>query len=193
MFILNLIKTNEKKDIMLIILDRDGVINQDSDHYIKSPDEWLPIAGSLAAIAQLNKAGHTVTVATNQSGIGRGYFSAATLANMHEKMHRLLAQVNGHIDDVRYCPHSPIEKCECRKPKPGMLIQLMQQFNADKENTLVIGDALRDIQAAQAMGCKAFLVKTGKGTLTLPKINSSEIAVFADLAEAVKYLLQNKN
>ncbi len=178
---------------MLIILDRDGVINEDSDEYIKSPDEWIPIPGSLDAIAQLNRAGHQVVVATNQSGIARRLYDVETLNQIHSKMHEALAQVGGHIDDIFYCPHLPEEHCACRKPKPGLLMQIAEKYQTDFKNAIMIGDALRDIQCAQAMHCKAILVKTGKG-IRIPADTAElqNIPVFDDLAAAVKAILDKK-
>lgn len=169
---------------MLIILDRDGVINFDSPDYIKSPDEWHPIPGSLKAIAQLNQAGHTVVVATNQSGVGRGYYTEETLAKIHDKMQQALKAVNGHIDKIYYCPHTPQDHCDCRKPKPGLLHQIKADFPKLFDQAIMVGDSLRDIQAAQAANCKAVLVKTGNGKAIDPQI-LMDIFVYEDLAEFV--------
>ena len=146
------------KKYKLIILDRDGVINQDSKDYIKSPDEWHAVPGSLEAIAKLNKAGYKVAVASNQSGIARGFFSEKMLQKIHEKMHAELAKVGGHFDAVVYCPHHPDDNCDCRKPKPKMLLDLMQQFNATTAKTLFIGDKNTDVETAKAAGCDAIQV-----------------------------------
>lgn len=156
-------------DKKLIILDRDGVINQDSPNYIKSADEWLPIAGSIAAIKLLNDHHKIVTVATNQSGIGRGLFDLNALEAMHEKFYQLLQQNKAHIDALLYCPHIPDDVCTCRKPKSGMVQQLLRQFNIAAKDAVMIGDSLRDLQAAEAVGVSAVLVKTGKGESTLTK------------------------
>jgi D-glycero-D-manno-heptose 1,7-bisphosphate phosphatase len=150
----------------LVILDRDGVINVDSDAYIKSPDEWIPIPGSLEAIARLNQAGYRIAVATNQSGIGRGLFDVAALNAMHAKMHRLAAAVGGRIDAVFFCPHTAQDHCDCRKPKPGMLKTIAERFEIDPEETAVVGDSLRDLQAGAALGFRTHLVLTGKGEKT---------------------------
>jgi D-glycero-D-manno-heptose 1,7-bisphosphate phosphatase len=138
----------------LIILDRDGVINEDSDEYIKSPDEFIPIAGSLEAIAKLNRAGYTIVVATNQSGIARGYFDEPTLHAMHDKLRTLLAAEGGRIDRIYYCPHGPDNHCDCRKPKPGLLQQILKDYPVDPADAIAIGDSLRDLQAAQACWCE---------------------------------------
>jgi D-glycero-D-manno-heptose 1,7-bisphosphate phosphatase len=151
----------------LVILDRDGVINVDSDAFIKSPDEWVAIPGSLEAIARLNQAGYRVAVASNQSGIGRGLFDMAALNAMHVKMQRAAAAVGGRIDAVFFCPHTAEDHCECRKPKPGMLKMIAERFEIDPEATPVVGDSLRDLQAGAALGFPPHLVLTGKGRQTL--------------------------
>ena len=151
----------------LIILDRDGVINEDSDLFVKSAAEWRPLPGSAEAIARFNHAGYRVVVATNQSGIGRGLFEMATLNLMHEKMHRVVAQAGGRIDAVFFCPHTAEMKCDCRKPKPGMLLEIAQRFNIDLMGVPAVGDSLRDLQAAAAVKCETILVKSGKGLHTL--------------------------
>ena len=150
-----------------VILDRDGVINVDSDAYIKSPDEWIPIPGSLEAIARLNQAGYRIVIATNQSGIGRGLFDMATLNAMHVKMNRAAAAVGGRIDAVFFCPHTSEDQCECRKPKSGLLQMIVERFEIDPATTPVVGDALRDLQAGAALGFPTHLVLTGKGKKTL--------------------------
>lgn len=175
---------------MLIILDRDGVINQDSDDFIKTPAEWIPIPGSLNAIAALNRAGHTVVIATNQSGLARGLFTAQDLAQIHAKMQRALASVGGHIDAIFICPHHPDDHCDCRKPKPGLLWQIAEKYHTDLTKALMIGDAERDILCALAAHCPAALVKTGKGMNTLA-VNPAwgEVPVYDDLAAAVRDIL----
>lgn len=155
------------QQIKLIILDRDGVINEDSDEYIKSPDEWRPVAGSLDAIARLTKGGYKVVVATNQSGIARGLFDIATLNAIHAKMVREVATAGGRIDAIFFCPHGPDDGCDCRKPKPGLLRQILERFEVPSKDALVIGDSLRDLQAAQAVGCPVILVLSGKGEKTM--------------------------
>jgi D-glycero-D-manno-heptose 1,7-bisphosphate phosphatase len=174
----------------LIVLDRDGVINHDSEQFIKSPDEWRPIPGSLEAIARLNRAGYRVVVATNQSGVGRGLLDFAMLNSIHDKMHRALALVGGRIEAVFYCPHTADARCDCRKPKPGMLIEIGKRFSVDLAGVPCIGDGLRDLQAAQAVGAQPMLVLTGKGEKTLrdggfPK----STVIFPDLAFAASALL----
>lgn len=144
---------------MLIILDRDGVINQDSKHYIRCPEEFIPIAGSLEAIAALNRAGHHVVVATNQSGLGRGYFTEAGLAAIHAKMTALLADLGGHLDGIYYCPHVPEDQCDCRKPKPGLLYQIQRDFPQEFASAVFVGDNLRDLEAARAAGCEAVWIQ----------------------------------
>ena len=178
------------RTLKLIVLDRDGVINHDSAHFIKSPDEWRPIPGSLEAIARLNHAGYRVVVATNQSGIGRGLFDMATLNLIHEKMHKALALAGGRVDAVFFCPHTGDSDCECRKPKPGMLREIGQRFAIDLADVPVIGDSLRDLQAAEAVGAKPMLVLTGKGEKTLREGNfPKNTIIFPDLAFAASALL----
>ena len=178
----------------LIILDRDGVINEDSDAYIKSVDEFIPLPGSLEAIARLKKAGYTIAVATNQSGIARGYFDEATLAAMHDKLAHLLDEQGGEIDYIAYCPHGPDDKCDCRKPLPGLLKEISTHFNIKLTNVPIIGDSLRDLQSARSVGAYPILVKTGKGERTLENADQiSDIPVYADLAAAVDALLNNSN
>jgi len=151
----------------LVILDRDGVINLDSEHYIKSPEEWKPIVGSLEAIARFTQAGFRVVVATNQSGVGRGLFDMATLNTIHDKMHKAVNQLGGRIDAVFFCPHAQDAGCACRKPQPGMLLEIAERFNVALAGVPAIGDSLRDLQAASAAGARPILVLTGKGEQTL--------------------------
>jgi D-glycero-D-manno-heptose 1,7-bisphosphate phosphatase len=149
--------------VKLIILDRDGTINEDRDDFVKTPDEWVPIPGALEAIARLNHAGWHTVVATNQSGLGRGTFDMATLNAMHTKMNQLLAKQGGRIDAVFFCPHAPEEACNCRKPLPGLFEQIGARFGVDLCDVPVVGDSLRDLQAGVAVGCQPHLVRTGKG------------------------------
>lgn len=174
----------------LIILDRDGVINEDSDAYIKSPEEWVPIPGSLEAIARLNRAGWTVAVATNQSGVGRGLYDLATLERIHARMNAALAAAGGHVDALYYCPHTPEDHCACRKPLPGLLESIARHYGVSLAGVPAIGDSLRDLQAAAAVGARPILVRTGKGerTLTNPEL-ASDITIYPDLAAAVAALL----
>ena len=175
----------------LIILDRDGVINFDSDHFIKSPDEWKPIPGSLEAIARLNQAGYRVVIATNQSGIGRGLFDMAPLNAIHDKLYRALAQVGGRIDALFYCPHAADLNCPCRKPRPGMLEEIARRFNTDLTGVPAIGDVLRDLEAAAAVGAQPMLVLTGKGRRTQEAGGLPEgTLIFQDLAEVAKQVIQ---
>ena len=175
----------------LVILDRDGVINHDSASYIKSPEEWKPIAGSLEAIALLNQAGYRVLVATNQSGIGRGLFDMATLNAIHDKMHRALSLVGGRVDGIFYCPHANDAGCACRKPRPGLLDEIAKRFGVSLDGVPFIGDSLRDLQAGAAVSAQPVLVLTGKGKKTRKDGDLPEgTVVHADLAEAVRSLLQ---
>ncbi len=178
----------------LIILDRDGVINYDSDYYIKSPDEWLPIPGSLTAIAQLNRAGFRVVIATNQSGVARGLYDLEMLSQIHEKLIRELTSVGGYIEEIFFCPHHPAENCECRKPKLGMFKQIQAKYKVDLRDTFFIGDTFTDMQAAKEIPCKPILILSEKGQQALamhPELAS--IPHFPDLAEAVHYVLAQKN
>ena len=177
----------------LVILDRDGVINEDSDDYIKSPAEWKPIRGSLEAIARLHRAGWHVVVATNQSGISRKLFDLDTLARIHETMQRQVRDAGGMIDAVFFCPHGPDDHCDCRKPAPGMLQDIAMRLHTELTDVPVIGDSLRDIQAATAAGASPILVKTGKGSITVnnPELDDS-IPVFNDLYGAVDSLLKGQ-
>jgi D-glycero-D-manno-heptose 1,7-bisphosphate phosphatase len=175
----------------LVILDRDGVINEDSDDYIKSPEEFVPLPGSLEAIARLNAAGYRVVVATNQSGVSRGLFDLATLEAMHDKLRRLLAAVGGCIDGIYYCPHHPDEQCNCRKPRPGLLQQIAADYGQPLTDVPVIGDSLRDLDSARAMGARPMLVRSGKGERTLAAGEGLDgVPVYADLAAAVEALLR---
>ena len=179
----------------VIVLDRDGVINHDSDEYIKSKEEWLPIDGSLEAIARLNHGGYTVVVASNQSGLARGYFDIEALTAMHKKMDVELAKVGGHIDAVFYCPHGPDDDCDCRKPKPGMLLEIGQRFNVPLAEVVFIGDSVSDIKAASNAHAQPMLVRTGKGVraemiLQAECEQSKLVPIFDDLAEAVTAILQ---
>ena len=178
----------------LIILDRDGVINEDSDDYIKSTDEWIPIPGSLDAIARLNHAGYSVAIASNQSGIARGYFSLETLAAMNVKMNDMLSSLGGRIDAMFFCPHGPKDSCNCRKPKPGMLIEIGNRFQTGLDDVLFVGDNINDIKAAHAAGAKPVIVRTGKGEQTARMIaenNISNIPVYDDLTGVVNSILEN--
>lgn len=175
----------------LVILDRDGVINYDSDAYIKNPDEWKPIPGSLEAVVRLNQAGYRVVLATNQSGIGRGLFEMATLNAIHDRLHRALGQLGGRIDAIFFCPHAQEDDCPCRKPKPGLFEQIGHRLNISLHGVPSVGDALRDLQAAAAVGAQPILVLTGKGQATaraggLPP----GTLTFPDLATAAQAIIR---
>jgi D-glycero-D-manno-heptose 1,7-bisphosphate phosphatase len=175
----------------LVILDRDGVINEDSDAYIKSPEEWIPLPGSPEAIARLNRAGYRVVVATNQSGIARGYFDLDTLEAIHGKMKQVVKAAGGAIDDIFFCPHGPDDNCDCRKPKPGLLRQIGAAYELELNGVPVIGDSLRDLQSAAAVGARGILVLTGKGNTTVrdPDLDP-DVPIYSSLAEAVDTLLE---
>jgi D-glycero-D-manno-heptose 1,7-bisphosphate phosphatase len=178
------------RQVKLIILDRDGVINYDSDQFIKSPDEWRPIPGSLEAIARLNHAGFRVVVATNQSGLGRGLFDMATLIAIQDKMHKALTHVGGRIDAVFYCPHAADSACECRKPKPGMFIEIGHRFGAELTGVPCVGDSVRDLRAAAAVEAQPILVLSGKGEKTLRDGDfPANTIIFPDLAFVATALL----
>jgi D-glycero-D-manno-heptose 1,7-bisphosphate phosphatase len=173
----------------IVVLDRDGVINFDSAQFIKTPDEWKAIPGSLEAIAELNQAGYRVVVATNQSGIGRGLLDMSAFNAMNDKMLRGLALVGGRIDAIFFCPHPAEANCTCRKPKPGMMIEISQRFSTDMHGVPCIGDSLRDLEAVAAVGGQPILVRTGKGADTLAKGGLPPgTLVFADLAAAARHL-----
>lgn len=175
----------------LVILDRDGVINHDSEAYIKSLDEWLPYPSSISAIARLSHAGFTTAVATNQSGIARGYFDETTLNAMHQRMCELVEAEGGRIAHIAYCPHGPDDRCDCRKPLPGLLLNIQHTLKLDGlRGSWMVGDSLRDLQAGEAVGCRSVLVKTGKGQTTLQKgIGLENAMIYDDLAAFVDDLL----
>ena len=162
----------------LVILDRDGTINEDSDDYVKSPDEWVPLPGALEAISRLNHAGWHTVLATNQSGLGRGLFDMASLNEIQLKMNHALAAQGGRIDAVFFCPHVPDDGCDCRKPLPGLMLQIAERFGVSPGNTPMVGDTLRDLQAGMAAGCPTHLVLTGKSA-------GLEGKALADLLDAV--------
>ena len=165
----------------LIILDRDGVINQDSAEYVKSAAEWTPIDGSIEAIARLNRAGFTVVVATNQAGLAKGKFDLDDLEAMHEKLTRLVEEQGAEVGAIFYCPHHPDDKCKCRKPLPGLVDAIEAEFNVSAEGVYFVGDSLRDMQAALVKGCKPILVKTGNGLKTLAQLTNTDLQTDAPL------------
>lgn len=182
----------------LIILDRDGTLNEDRDDYVKSPDEWVPLPGAMEAIARLNQAGWRVVLATNQSGLGRGLFDMATLNAIHLKMNRTLAQHGGRIDAVFFCPHAPGEGCRCRKPLPGLFEEIGQRYGVDLAQVPVVGDALRDLEAGAAAGCPTHLVQTGKSAELGADGRASLVEkvpgtrVHADLAAFADWLIRHE-
>jgi len=175
----------------LVILDRDGVINQDSNEFVKSVDEWLPLEGSIEAIARLSVAGFTVAVASNQSGLARGLFDAAALRAMHQKLLDLVAAEGGRVDRIVVCPHGPDDTCSCRKPKPGLLLELGQYYDVSLTGVPVIGDSLRDLRAASLAGARPILVRTGNGTRTELELPADlgDVDIFDDLAAVVAALM----
>lgn len=176
----------------LVIIDRDGVINQDSDDYIKNADEWVPIPGSIEAIAALSKAGYRIAVATNQSGISRGLFDETELAAMHEKLHALVEEQGGHVDGIFVCTHHPDDDCNCRKPRTGLLDQMEEEFGEPLAGSWFIGDSEKDLDCGIAKQCQPVLVLTGKGEKTASSISPQKKAgchLFADLRSAAAALL----
>lgn len=178
-----------------IILDRDGVINFDSDKYIKNVEEWNPIPGSIEAIADLYAAGFKIAIATNQSGISRGLFSLDDLEDMHTKLNSLVENAGGEISGIFYCPHLPNDQCACRKPKTGLLDEIERQFDIDLKGVPFVGDSEKDIQAAIDKGCAPILVCTGKGEMTRKVINTNtqyqNVTVYDDLSAFAKSLIEN--
>jgi D-glycero-D-manno-heptose 1,7-bisphosphate phosphatase len=174
----------------LLILDRDGVINEDSDDFIKSPDEWVPIPGSLEAIARANRAGYRVAVVTNQSGIARGKLGLADLQRIHEKMGRQLEAVGGKLEAIVFCPHAPEDHCDCRKPRPGMFHEIASRLGASLTDVPVVGDRWADIEAARTIGATPILVRTGKGQRTMDNGHDlTDVAVYQDLSTFIDHLL----
>ncbi|PIZ04557.1 MAG: D-glycero-beta-D-manno-heptose-1,7-bisphosphate 7-phosphatase [Gammaproteobacteria bacterium CG_4_10_14_0_8_um_filter_38_16] len=176
---------------MFFVLDRDGVINIDSPDYIKSADEWIPIPGSIEALVLLVKAGHSIVIATNQSGLNRGLFSLHDLDHIHQKMLKMISRAGGKIERIYFCPHRPDEGCDCRKPKTGLFEKMKQDFKLNLAEVIYIGDSQKDVDVAKAVGCQFVLVKTGNGEKTLATIgNNPDLLVFDDLLAAVTYLLK---
>jgi D-glycero-D-manno-heptose 1,7-bisphosphate phosphatase len=179
----------------LIILDRDGTINQERNDFVKTVDEWIPLPGALEAIARLNQSGWKTVIATNQSGLARGLFDMATLSAMHTKMNIALAKLGGRIDAIFFCPHGPDQGCDCRKPAPGLLLDIGQRFHADLSTVPVVGDSLRDLQAAIAAGCPSHLVRTGRGQMTehdMLEKKAPGTIVHDDLAAFAEYLISQQ-
>jgi len=176
----------------LVILDRDGVINRDSSEFVKSADEWIPLPGSVRAIADLSRAGYTVTVASNQSGLARGLLDRKALAAMHRKLRRLVAAHSGRVDRIVVCPHGPDDGCNCRKPKPGLLYRLGRYYDTRLDNVPVIGDSRRDLEAAASAGARPILVRTGNGQETEAALDGAlaRTEVYDDLAVAATALLR---
>jgi len=186
--------------VPLIVLDRDGVINEDSDDYIRSLADWRPLPGSLEAIADLSRAGYTVAIATNQSGLGRGYLGLDELEAIHARLCQQVEEEGGLVAGIFYCPHLPEDGCRCRKPATGLLAAMEAELGASPRGSFFIGDSLRDLQAALAYGCRPVLVRTGKGAATLQALQSGqatlagweEIPVYADLATAARAIIQQQ-
>lgn len=178
----------------LVILDRDGVINEDSDDYIRTLDEWIPVPGSIEAIAHLSRAGYKIGVATNQSGLARGYFDDVTLANMHALLCELVEEAGGQVDAICYCPHGPDEGCRCRKPAPGLLEQIGAELQIPVRGAWYVGDTVKDMELALNSGCKPLLVRTGKGKQTEAKLDAAmraNVTVVDDLVAAAAHILKH--
>lgn len=174
----------------LLVLDRDGVINEDSHGYIKSPDEWHPIPGSLDAISELSRAGWTIVVASNQSAVGRGMIDVAMLNRINAKMHKQVSSAGGRIDAVFFCPHVTEDNCTCRKPKPGLLVEITQRYRLNGMQLMMVGDSLRDLQAVAALDGLPILVRTGNGAKTEEAGNlPANTLVFDNLAAVAAFLL----
>ena len=178
-------------EVRLVILDRDGVINEDSDAFVKSVDEWRPLPDSIEAIAQLSRAGFTIGVATNQSGLARGLFDEAALAAMHGKLERLVAAAGGTVSRIEYCPHGPDDGCDCRKPATALYERLARHFDVPLTGVPVIGDSRRDLEAAIAVGARPILVRTGKGRATETTLDGAltHAEVFDNLSAAASRLI----
>lgn len=175
----------------LVILDRDGVINHDSEDFIKSPAEWRPIDGSIEAIARLSAAGFTVAVASNQSGLARKLLDRPTLEAIHDKMRKAVRDAGGDLGRIAYCPHHPDDDCDCRKPKPGLLKALGRNYGVSLANVPVVGDSLRDIDAALAVGARPVLVLTGNGAATRDELDRQgrDVETYNDLADVAGALV----
>ena len=180
----------------LVVLDRDGVINAESEQFIKAPEEFIPLPGSIAAIARLSRSGYTVLVATNQSGIARGLLSRHTLDAIHEKLRHLVREAGGRLGGIYSCPHAPQHGCDCRKPQPGLLRQVLRDYPVRAAQVMVIGDSLRDLEMALNAGACPVLVKTGNGMRTYETLrghkNLNSVAVFENLAQAAQALTEHR-
>ena len=177
----------------LVILDRDGVVNHETGEHVKSPEEWIPIEGSLAAIARLNHAGFRVVIATNQSGIARKLYDIETLNRIHDKMVKQLSEVGGAVEAIFFCPHLDRHQCDCRKPKPGMLIDIGNRLGVALGSVPFIGDSPRDIAAARAAGARPMLVLTGNGELTRESLGEDPVEVYDDLSAAVDQIISERS
>jgi D-glycero-D-manno-heptose 1,7-bisphosphate phosphatase len=194
----NVRQQQRSQALKLVILDRNGSINEHRDDFVKSDTEWTPLPGALEAIARLNQAGWHVVIASNQSGLGRGLFDVASLNAMHAKMQKMLATFGGRVDAIFYCPHSPEDDCDCRKPKPGLFRQIGERFGIDLRGVPTVGDSLRDLQAGAAAGCEPHLLLTGmgaacRGVHPLPAEFPPGTQVHEDLADFVRFLLARED
>ncbi|MHB1951430.1 MAG: D-glycero-beta-D-manno-heptose 1,7-bisphosphate 7-phosphatase [Acidiferrobacteraceae bacterium] len=177
----------------LIILDRDGVINEDSDDYIKSVDEWIPIPGSIEAIARLYQNDYRIAVASNQSGVGRGLFSMDVLNRIHNRMIEAVVQQGGQVEAVFFCPHTPEQQCRCRKPRVGLFEEIADRLKVNLSTAYVVGDSLKDLEAARAVHARPALVRTGKGARTIAEGRGiADVPIFDDLAAFANALLEDR-
>jgi D-glycero-D-manno-heptose 1,7-bisphosphate phosphatase len=172
-----------------VILDRDGVINEDSPDYIKRPAEWLPIPGALEGIALLTLHDVDIFIATNQAGVARGKLTLESLHAIHEKLRVAVETSGGIIRDIHFCPHHPNENCRCRKPAPGLLMDICDRYQLDPKAGYYVGDSLKDLRAAEAAGCQAVLVLTGNGEET-HRLRPRQRLVFDDLLKFARFLTE---
>ncbi|MCB1645565.1 MAG: D-glycero-beta-D-manno-heptose 1,7-bisphosphate 7-phosphatase [Pseudomonadales bacterium] len=176
----------------MIVLDRDGVLNIDSPDYIKSAEEWIPIPGSIEAVASLSRAGYRIYVATNQAGLAKGKFVQKDLDEMHQKLESLVEAAGGVLTGIFYCPHHPDENCECRKPRPGLLLNIASSAGVKPETLIFIGDSTKDVMAARAVGAKPVLVLTGNGQQSLQSLSDDPPETHRDLASFARSLLRSE-
>lgn len=175
-----------------VLLDRDGVINQDNSNFVRTPDALIPLPGSLDAIRRLKEAGWLVAVCTNQSGVGRGLYSLNDLQAIHGRLRQLLAEHDTSVDGIYACPHHPDDGCDCRKPKPGLLLRAARELPIDLAASFMVGDAGRDLEAGIRAGCSPVLVLTGKGRQTRQEPVAASIPSYDCLADFVDSLLQGQ-
>jgi D-glycero-D-manno-heptose 1,7-bisphosphate phosphatase len=182
----------------LVIVGRDGTLNQYRDDHVKAPEEWVPIPGALEAVSKLNHAGWHVVLATNQAGLGRGLIDMASLNSVHLKMHQMLARVGGRVDGVFFCPHTTEDQCECRKPLPGLLLDIAKRYGMDPENIPAVGESLKDLQACLAAGCEPHVLRRGRAGLRTDAelsgllVHAPEAQVHDDLMAFAEFLIRRE-